>query len=140
MTRLTVFTPFLQLLLCAAALFLGSSRAVADSDDFPLQKGNYWIYRGEIKYLVPKKDAPPNSGKNEPRSEILTWKMEVVDTASGENSFAALITGMPMDLAWYEPNRSRGDYLILRVGSSSYYLYSGKKALAAWAILSSKEH
>lgn len=140
MTQLPVFSPFIRLLVFTVTLlFCFSIRAAAGPDYFPLQKGNYWIYRGKTKYLVPNKDESQNSGHNEPKSEILTWKMEVVDTKEGANFFAALIKGMPDDLSWYVPNRPRGDYLILRVGSSTYYIYTGKKALTAWSILSDKE-
>ena len=97
-------------------------------DYFPLQKGNYWIYRGETKFLVRK----AGSNENVPKSEVLTWKMEVADTFTYDRLFAALIKGAPFDLDWYEPDRPRGDYLILRVGATAYYLYSGDKAKNAW--------
>jgi hypothetical protein len=101
----------------------------AASDYFPLEKGNFWIYRGETKFLVKN----PASGKNEPKTEVLTWKMEVVDTAARNLLFAALIKGAPFDLGWYEPGKERGDYLIVRVGTAAYYLFDGEKARGAWA-------
>jgi hypothetical protein len=102
----TVPHQFIRLMI-AGSLALCSTlfKAETQSEYFPLTKGNYWIYKGETKYLVPKKEAPPNSGQNEAKSEILTWKMEVVDTTEGGNYHAALIKGMPMDLAWYTPGK-----------------------------------
>lgn len=97
--------------------------------DFPLEKGNYWIYRGETKYLV----KHPGSDKNMPKTEVLTWKMEVIDTATRGPFFAALLKGFPFDLSWYEPGKSRGDYLILREEPSTYRIFSGQDAREAWA-------
>lgn len=99
------------------------------ADDFPLAKGNYWIYRGETKYLV--KD--PVSNKNVPKTEVLTWKMEVIDTATRGPFFAALIKGFPFDLSWYEPGKIRGDYLILGEGNAVYRVFSGQDAREVWA-------
>jgi len=101
----------------------------AAPDYFPLEKGTFWIYRSETKFLV-KNHA---SGKNDPKTEVLTWKMEVVDTVSRDQLFAALIKGAPFDLSWYEPGKERGDYLIVRVGTAGYYLFGGDSARSAWA-------
>jgi len=96
---------------------------------FPLEKGTFWIYRGETKFLVKN----PDTGKNEPKAEVLTWRMEVVDTVARDHLFAALIKGAPFDLSWYEPGKERGDYLIVRVGTAAYYLFDGDSARNAWA-------
>jgi len=101
----------------------------AGQEYFPLEKGNFWIYRGETKFLERK----PDTGKNEPKNEVLTWKMEVTDTATRDGLFAALIKGAPFDLSWYEPDKELGDYLIVRVGTAGYYLFSGERAKNAWA-------
>ena len=101
----------------------------AAPDYFPLEKGTFWIYRGETKFLVKN----PDVGKNEPKAEVLTWRMEVVDTVARDRLFAALIKGAPFDLGWYKPGKERGDYLIVRAGTAAYYLLTGKEALDAWA-------
>ena len=128
--------------LLLAAVFGLTTNVFADSkrpNYFPLEKGTYWIYRGETKFLVPKKNATEDEKQkgvaNEEKSEVLTWKMEVVDTLERPNVFAALIKGGPWDLAWYEPGKARGDYLILRVGDLRFYQYSGKQAQELWAKL-----
>lgn len=114
----------------AAALWVAIlSCLCAAPDYFPLQKGTFWIYRGETKFLVNNE----STGKNEPKSEVLTWKMEVVDTAERNLLFAALIKGAPFDLSWYGPGKERGDYLIVRVGTATYYLFDGDNAKEAWA-------
>jgi len=107
----------------------------AAADYFPLEKGNFWIYRGDTKFLVRNKATD----KNEPKTEVLTWKMEVVDTIISDHLFAALIKGAPFDLAWYKPGEERGDYLIVRVGTAAYYLFSGEKAKVAWAKIEERD-
>ena len=114
----------LLLTLCSSIL-----AAPQEPDYFPLAKGNYWVYQGESKFLVKN----PVTEKNEPKTEALTWKMEVVDTTTRDGVFAALIKGFPSDLAWYEPGKERGDYLIVRVGTATYYRFFDKAALDAWA-------
>ncbi len=104
------------------------ARAEDNSAYFPLSKGNYWIYSGEVKWWQ-KNDA---TGKHEDQSKTLTWKMEVIDTASRGLVFAALIKGFPYDLCWYEPDKERGDYLIVRVGTGQYHLFSGKAVKGVW--------
>lgn len=117
-----------QLLAWALLFFLPCSLCAA-ADYFPLEKGNFWVYRGETKFLI----KSPVTGKNEPKTEVLTCRMEVVDTATRGLLFAALIKGAPFDLSWYEPGREPGDYLIVRVGTAAYYLFSGDSARNAWA-------
>ena len=109
--------------------------------DFPLEKGNYWVYRGEVKFLVPKnEEEKQNGGFSEPKNEVVTWKMEVIDTLErNEDVFAALIKGGPWDLAWYQSGKERGDYMILRVGKYLYYLYSGEEALELWEKLQASD-
>ena len=121
------------------ALFGLSFNVFAESSSpyyFPLEKGTCWIYRGETKFLVSKADATEEEKQkgvaNEEKSEVLTWKMEVVDTLERPHVFAALIKGGPWDLAWYKPGKARGDYLILRIGDLRYYQYSGTKAQEVW--------
>ena len=114
--------------LIGCALLLSSSPSARGVDYFPLEKGNYWIYRGETKFLV----NSPATKTNEAKSVVLTWKMEVVATASRDRLFAALIKGAPFDLSWYEPGKTRGTYLIVRAGIAAYYLFSGDSAREAW--------
>jgi len=127
-------------ILLVACLFGFSTLAVADSERpeyFPLEKGTFWIYRGETKFLIPGKDetGEEKAGTNVAKSEVLTWKMEVIDTLERPNVYAALIKGGPWDLAWYKPGKSRGDYVILRVGGFRYYQYSGEVARELWKTL-----
>lgn len=88
-------------------------------DPFPLEKGNFWIYQGEVKWTeVPDKVISKN----------ITWKMEILDTIKRGHLFAALVKGHPHDLVWYEGYQTPGDYLILRVGNSKYYILDQPRA------------
>jgi hypothetical protein len=88
---------------------------------FPFNKGTYWIYRGPTKWM--KESKPENSIVK----RILIWKMEVVDTITQGNITIATIKGYPSDLAWYEEGKKRGDYLLIAVNTTKYYLIQGKK-------------
>ncbi len=113
---------------------IATAFAENSGDYFPLEKGNFWIYRGEVSWV----QRNPATDENEIKKQTLTWKMEVVDTARRGKYFGALIKGMPNDLAWYEPGKSRGDYMILREGRTKYFLLSGDNAKTAFAKLQSK--
>lgn len=111
---------------------------------FPLEKGNYWIYRGEVKWSEPDGGSVVVNGvkmqTNATRSKNLTWKMEVVDTVQKDIVFAALVKGMPGDLGWYKPDKERGDYCIVRVGTGHYHLFEGEQALQAWEKIQGKSN
>jgi hypothetical protein len=81
---------------------------------FPLSKGTYWIYQGPTKWML--------NNSNKVVEKTLTWKMEVIDTIQKGQYFIAVLKGHPSDLAWYEEGKSRGDYLLIRKGTSKYYL------------------
>ena len=72
---------------------------------FPLAKGNYWIYRGETRWTAPYQPGV--------QAQHMTWKMEVVELIERQKFRAAVIKGHPQDLIWYEPGRTRGDYLLI---------------------------
>jgi hypothetical protein len=81
-------------------------------DAFPLKKGAYWIYEGSVMWQ--------QGDEAEVMDEHLTWKMEVVDTIQREQVKGYLIKGHPRDLAWYEPDKERGTYVVVQVGSKYY--------------------
>jgi hypothetical protein len=87
---------------------------------FPLNKGTYWIYRGVTKWV---KESKP---ENIIAKRTLTWKMEVIDTITQGNITIATIKGFPFDLAWYDEGKNRGDYLLIAVNTTEYYLLSDK--------------
>lgn len=75
------------LLLTAVLCTAGTVRQM-----FPLEKGNYWVYKGTVKWA--------NGQKVE--SKPLTWKMTVHDVRESARGKVAIVTGFPGDVAWYE--------------------------------------
>jgi len=96
---------------------------------FPLSRGSYWIYKGTAKWTKP---TSISTGENKVMEKTLIWKMEVIETINREHLTTAVLKGHPVDLVCYEEGKSRGDYLIIRVGPGKFYLLSderGEKAL-----------
>jgi len=50
----------------------------------------------------------------------MTWKMEVGRTMKVGKYDVAVMKGHPSDLAWYEKDKPRSDYLIVRDGTKYY--------------------
>jgi len=87
---------------------------------FPTEKGTYWIYQGVVKWT--------EMNSNKVSTERLRWKMVVVETIERRGATAALFKGHPSDLAWYSPETTRGDSLLVQVGNRIYFL-NGQPAL-----------
>jgi hypothetical protein len=88
---------------------------------FPMSKGTYWIYRGEVKWQY---------GETV-KSTKVEWKMEVVEAIVRTDDAAAVLKGGPWDLPWFQPDRQRGDYSLVRIGQTKFYLLSGDKVAQA---------
>lgn len=80
---------------------------------FPLEKGNYWIYEGNVRWT--------NPGENTIQEKKVIWRMEVLDVVKRNHVMAARLKGHPYDLAWYAPGKERGDFLIVCL-VNKYYL------------------
>lgn len=99
-------------------------------DPFPMEKGTTWIYQGNVKWTgIPDKIFDKN----------MTWKMEVLETLKRDHLQAAFIKGHPSDLAWYEEGLKPGEYLIIRVGGSKYYILGQPRANEAMKRLKSMD-
>ena len=122
---------FLALLLWLPVLNLRA--ADGESEDWlPLAKGNYWVYQGPTKWV----DTDSKSIKE----EVLTWRMEITEVIRHDPALtAAVVKGYPGDLAWYDPGKKPGKYLIVRMGSHSYYLLYGEEVTKAVKQLRSKK-
>lgn len=89
--------------------------AVGVENGFPLSKGNYWTYKGTVKYQ--------KQGFEKVFEKAASIKMEVTDVIGRDGIFAAKIKGYPLELAGFDERASeRGNYLLVRAGSGSYYL------------------
>lgn len=79
---------------------------------FPLKKGAYWVYYGDVKWTV------PNS--TDRLEEKITWKMEVERVFQRNNIFGYEMQGAPWDLAWYEKGKQPSKYGIIQAGGKFY--------------------
>ena len=96
-----------------AGVHAAQSREPLESDS-PLSPGTRWTYQGRVRWA--------KAGSAEVTERTVTWEMEVLDTIKRRHLLAALLKGHPGDLAWYEESTRRADYLVLRVGTSRFYL------------------
>jgi len=78
----------------------------------PLEKGMQWSYEGKVKWTV------VNSGVV--LATNVHWVMEVTDTAEQGAIRAAVVRGVPDELAWYEPGRVPGFCVLLMVTNHLY--------------------
>jgi hypothetical protein len=92
--------------------------------DIPLEKGNYWIYKGTVKYQ--------KEGVEKPSQKMAALKMEISDIIVRDAITAAIVKGYPLDIAGFDGSSvPRGDYVIVRAGCGSYYLLSGEDSINA---------
>ena len=92
----------------------GSAATLGDAL-FPISKGTYWIYRGEVTW----------EDNKEKKSTPVELKMEVVERISRPDGVAAVLKGYPAELTRYSPGRERHDYLLIRLGETKFYLVTG---------------
>jgi hypothetical protein len=83
---------FILTLFCLFTLSAGMASNLTSPEDFPLAKGNYWIYQGKVKWSL----------LNTPGmiSTTLRVKMEVLETAQNGIYFVAQVKNYPLSLAW----------------------------------------
>jgi hypothetical protein len=109
--------------------FLSSLPAWADPAPayWPLAKGTFWIYEGDVSWV----ERNPATGQNEVRKKHLAWRSEVTDAIDVNGITVALLHGFPLDLAWYDSKTQPSDTLLVKVGPDFYRVQ--KDALAIFA-------
>jgi hypothetical protein len=70
----------------------------------PLDEGTEWTYSAKVSWTV--------VNSNHVRSDSIQWKARVVKTFTSPAVTAAVISGFPDDLAWYEPG-TKPTYVVL---------------------------
>ncbi len=123
MFRKTVVVLAVLTLLGALTSRAVSAQTPQPPDPFPMAKGTYWVYKGPVKW------TPVDS--DEIQEQVMTWKMEITEVLQRDGIRAAVVTGHPSDLVFYEEGRVPRDYLIVSVNDQKYYLVSGERAQAA---------
>jgi hypothetical protein len=89
---------------------------------WPLAKGTYWIYEGDVSYI----DRDPVTGQNKAYGQHLTWKSEVVKSFQRGDCTLAQWRGLPEDLAWYKPDTKPSSQILLRIGTD-YFLFPDRE-------------
>jgi len=79
---------------------------------FPLKRGAYWIYQGNIRWT--------KINSSEVGEEEITWKMEVKRVVQQNNIVGYEMLGAPWDLAWYEEGKKPSSYGIIQTGGRFY--------------------
>src|SRR5205823_1531125 len=94
----------------------GAARCPEGRPMLPLVPGARWVYRGTIESTVLKR------GSAHLIRRLVTRTMEVRAVKRYGRTTVALVRGYPSELAWYEPGRPRGTYLIIQRDGGALYL------------------
>jgi len=110
---------FFSLQLLAALCVWGAILPVGAADPFfPFVKGRHWLYDGTVKFVQ----------NGQVREKAITgWKSETVDTVEGTGFRAALLKGHPCDLMWYQPDKPRGDVIVVLTSRGELHQVFGDK-------------
>jgi hypothetical protein len=123
--RAVMTRPVVQIAVWVCLVFVACPGFAASGPAvFPLETGNYWVYRGTAIWTL------DNSDKT--KSGHVEWKMEVIDALDRGGVHAALVEGFPFDLAWYEPGKKPERYLIVAVDEDLIYVLQGTEVAPAW--------
>jgi len=100
-------------LLVTLAAFAPQMANAADpsSGGWPLAKGAYWVYEGNVTWF--------NTDTQQEVKEKVTWKVEVTGVVQRDHVTAYVLKGALDDLANYEAGAKPGDYVIIHVGAIS---------------------
>ncbi|MAT39230.1 MAG: hypothetical protein CL946_06470 [Ectothiorhodospiraceae bacterium] len=80
---------------------------------FPLIEGSTWIYNGTIKW---------NEGGDSHYEKEIEWTMRIDSVTTRQHVTAALLTGYPLDLAWWEPGRTPRTRTLICVNGKDFFL------------------
>jgi hypothetical protein len=122
---------FLSLLATGALCMAGGLMAAPPvSSPIPLEKGNRWTYEGRIETTLSGNLAAS------PSTYItnLCWIMEIIDSTKTPNAQAAVVSGFPDELPWYEPAQVPG-FCVLLSFSNHVYQFKAKNEKEARSIL-----
>ena len=88
--------------------------------DLPLEKGSYWVYRGNVAWTA------ANSATVQRQS--IEWRTEVTEVIERDSLVVAVLKGHPRDLISFEPKRQPGLHLLVQVSGRKHYMVSAPRA------------
>jgi hypothetical protein len=97
------------ILIALIAVSMTSGMAVAQQppeDELRLKPGNYWVYRGVVKWAYPStpeeqaRQAPARLGKKQ-----IVWKLQILEEVTRDDLKAYLVKGSLDQLSWYAPGK-----------------------------------
>jgi hypothetical protein len=102
------------------AVALSSVRATAKPlPIIPLDEGTEWIYSARVRWTV--------INSNHERGAAIQWRTRVVKSFKTDTAMAAVISGFPTDLAWYEPGEEPGYSVIIETESGLFETSAGRE-------------
>ena len=78
---------------------------------FPLSKGAYWIYEGDVKWQI----------GSDIFEETMRWKMEVVEVVERNDIIGYKMLGALWDLEFYQDGRQPSEFAFIKVGTGRIY-------------------
>jgi len=69
----------------------------------PLKEGATWTYRAHVEWT---------DDENNVRSDTITWTSVVLSVHRNGKRTVAVIEGLPLELAFYEPGQMRGYFVV----------------------------
>ncbi len=88
---------------------------------WPLAKGNYWVYEGDITFV----STNPATDKNDIVEKHVTWNSEVREVLQNQDFTVAWLHGFPLELTWADDKTQPGDLLMVQIGTD-YYRITGE--------------
>jgi len=104
----------------AVFLYVLTQALPPERSEFPLEKGTFWVYDGNVAWVAPNTPAV--------QRQTINWRMEVIDVISRDLVVAAVVKGHPRDLISFDPKREPGVYVIVQVNLRKHYLLEGERA------------
>jgi hypothetical protein len=98
------------------------TQAFGERSEFPLEKGTFWDYDGNVAWVAPNTAVV--------QRQTITWRMEIIDVISRDLVVAAVVKGHPRDLISFDPKREPGVSVIVQVHLRKHYLLEGERAQA----------
>jgi hypothetical protein len=121
MPRQTVLTAIILAIVIGVSVPLAASAEAPQAAGWPLSKGAYWVYEGNVTWY--------NAETDQTAMQNVTWRVEVIEVVQRDHVTGYLVRGALDDLANYEAGAAPAEHVIIQVGADKFYA-SNADALA----------